>query len=137
MINNKEITSQFKKMFRYGMVGLLGTALHFASVIFLVEKAFLDPVIGSGLGFILVLVVSFFLNRSWTFRSNNRSPRQFLIYTFVSLIGLGLNCAIMFFAVHIMNWNYLYGQCLVVLVVPLSNYILNYKWTFREDTYQQ
>lgn len=116
---------------RYGLVGLLGTALHFAGVIFFVEAVRLDPVMGSGLGFLLVLVVSYFLNRTWTFRSKSKGARQFFFYTLVSLFGLALNSAIMFFSVHILQWNYLYGQGMVVAVVPASNYILNRFWTFR------
>lgn len=117
---------------RYGLVGILGTILHFAGVIFFVEAVRLDPVLGSGLGFLLVLVVSYFLNRNWTFRSKSRGTRQFFVYTVVSLSGLGLNSAIMFIAVHVLQWHYLYGQGLVVAVVPVSNYILNRFWTFRE-----
>jgi len=119
---------------RYGLVGILGTIIHFASVILFVEAVRLDPVLGSGLGFLLVLVVSYILNRTWTFRSKSKGARQFIIYTLVSLSGLGLNSAIMFISVHILHWNYLYGQGLVVAVVPVSNYILNRFWTFREST---
>ncbi len=119
---------------RYGLVGLLGTLLHFTCVILFVEAVRLDPVLGSGLGFLLVLVVSYILNRTWTFRSKSKGARQFIIYTLVSLSGLGLNSVIMFVSVHILHWNYLYGQGMVVAVVPASNYILNRFWTFREST---
>lgn len=117
---------------RYGLVGVLGTILHFAGVILFVEAVGLDPVLGSGLGFLLVLAVSYFLNRTWTFRSKSKAARQFFIYTLVSLSGLGLNSAVMFIGVHILKWHYLYGQGLVVAVVPVANYILNRFWTFRE-----
>jgi putative flippase GtrA len=105
--------------------------ISFCGVIFFVEAVRLDPVLGSGLGFLLVLVISYFLNRTWTFRSKNRGARQIFVYTLVSLSGLGLNSAIMFTAVHALKWHYLYGQGLVVAVVPVSNYILNRFWTFR------
>jgi putative flippase GtrA len=116
---------------RYGLVGIMGTLLHFTSVILFVEAVRLDPVLGSGLGFLLVLVVSYILNRTWTFRSNSKGARQFFSYTLVSLLGLGLNSAIMFVSVHVLKWNYIYGQGMVVAVVPASNYILNRYWTFR------
>lgn len=125
--------SKFAVPIRYGLVGLLGTILHFASVIALVELAGLDPVIGSALGFILVLVISYFLNRTWTFRAKGQRAGRFLIYTTVSLIGLALNSGIMYVAVYLLEWNYLYGQSLVVVVVPVVNYILNRTWTFPES----
>lgn len=133
MENGAEKISQISVIKRYAAVGLLGTMLHFIGVIFFVEFIHLDPVFGSTLGFLLVLAVSYILNRTWTFRSKDTGLRQFLIYTLVSLTGLGLNSAIMFITVHLLKWNYLYGQCLVVLVVPVTNFILNRTWTFRDS----
>ncbi|MCB2354969.1 GtrA family protein [Clostridium estertheticum] len=132
MKNNHEQNLQINVIVRYGLVGLLGTTIHFGSLILLVEFANFDPVLGSALGFLLVLVISYILNRTWTFQSKSRNLRQFLIYSIVSLIGLGLNSTIIFISVHLLKWNYLYGQCLVVLVVPVSNYLLNSLWTFRD-----
>ncbi|HWQ42911.1 MAG TPA: GtrA family protein [Desulfosporosinus sp.] len=128
----KESTSQISVIIRYGLVGLLGTILHFSSLIALVELAHLDPVISSVVGFLLVLLISYYLNRNWTFCAVDRKKRQFLYYTMVSLIGLGLNSSIMFIDVHVLQWNYLYGQCLVVVVVPVSNFLMNRRWTFSD-----
>ena len=94
MKDGQESNLQIPVMVRYGLVGLLGTVLHFTCVILLVEFAHFDPILGSALGFLLVLLVSYSLNRTWTFRSRNRGKRQFLRYLFVSSIGLGLNSAI-------------------------------------------
>lgn len=132
MCPGKTVVSNIYTAVRYGLVGLLGTGLHFGTVIALVEWARLDPVPASALGFLLALVVSYILNRAWTFRSRRRGRRQFLAYAAVSLLGLGLNSAIMFLTVHVLRWNYLYGQALVVAVVPVVNYLLNLRWTFRD-----
>ncbi|WP_407307992.1 GtrA family protein [Desulfosporosinus sp. SB140] len=133
MNNDQEPSLEVPVIIRYGLVGLMGTILHFGSLILFVEFAHFDPILGSAFGFLLVLVVSYILNRTWTFRSRSRGTRQFLTYLLVSLIGLGLNSAVMFISVHVLKWNYLYGQCLVVIVVPVSNYLLNRSWTFRDS----
>jgi putative flippase GtrA len=130
---DRAVIARLSIVIRYGLVGLLGTALHFGSVIALVEGAGLDPVPASALGFVLVLVVSYILNRTWTFRARSGGRRQFAVYSAVSLLGLGLNSAIMFITVHLLQWDYLYGQGLVVAVVPASNYLLNRAWTFRDS----
>lgn len=129
---SKEPTSQITVIIRYGLVGLLGTLIHFSSVIALVELAQLDPVISSAVGFLLVLLISYYLNRNWTFRSKDGRSRQFFYYAIVSLVGLGINSTIMFIDVHILKMNYLFGQCFVVVVVPVSNFLMNRKWTFRD-----
>ncbi|MDX9872792.1 MAG: GtrA family protein [Clostridia bacterium] len=131
---NKGNTAQFLRLIRYGLVGFLGTALHTGVLIAFVELAQGDPVGGSVLGFLTALIVSYILNRSWTFRSADKGYRQFFIYTSVSLLGLGFNTTLMFLTVNVLSWHYLLGFCLVVLVVPLSNYFLNCIWTFRNHS---
>ncbi|MDQ7095552.1 GtrA family protein [Desulfosporosinus sp. PR] len=128
---SKEPVSQIVLIIRYGLVGIFGTILHFSSVIGLVELAHIDPVVSSVAGFLLVLLVSYHLNSVWTFRTTDQQKRRFFYYTLVSLIGLGLNTTIMFIDVHVLRQSYLYGQCLVVVVVPISNFFMNRKWTFR------
>lgn len=131
---DKENTAQFFRFVRYGLVGFLGTVLNTGVLIAFVELAQGDPVLGSVLGFLAALIISYILNRHWTFRSADKGYRQFFIYTAVSLLGLGLNTLIMFLTVHVFRWYYLFGFGLVVVVVPLSNYFLNCTWTFRNHS---
>ncbi|CAG7646727.1 GtrA family protein [Paenibacillus allorhizosphaerae] len=118
-------------MVKYGVVGVLGTVLHFASLYALVEWLGLRAVLASAFGFLLVLLVSYVLNRRWTFQSTPSGWGPLLKYCIVSVTGLGLNVALMYVSVDLLHWHYLIGQCTVVVAVPLSNFILNYYWTFR------
>ncbi|MCU6797595.1 GtrA family protein [Paenibacillus sp. WQ 127069] len=121
-------------MLKYGVVGLLGTLIHFAALFVLVEAFHLNPVVGSTLGFLLVLIISYVLNKWWTFQDAPSGWKPFVKYVVVSLTGLLLNSGIMYTVVDWLHWNYLLGQCMVVLAVPLSNFIFNYYWTFRQET---
>jgi putative flippase GtrA len=122
------------KMLKYGLVGLLGTLLHFGSLFMLVEKLDMNPVIASAIGFILVLAVSYMLNKKWTFQVTSSGLKPLLKYTVVSGVGLLLNIGLLYTAVEWLHWNYLLGQCLVVVAVPLSNFVFNNYWTFQENT---
>ncbi len=121
---------------KYGIVGLLGTALHFALLVALVEWGGLHPIVGSALGFIGVLLVSYVLNAKWTFTDSPRQSamKQFVKYTLVSLSGLTLNTLVMYAAIEWMHLPYLLGQCIITVLVPLHNYVLNRYWTFRQNT---
>lgn len=121
-------------MLKYGVVGLLGTLIHFAALFVLVEAFHLNPVAASTLGFVLVLIISYILNKWWTFQDTPSGWKPFVKYVVVSLTGLLLNSGIMYTVVDWLHWNYLLGQCMVVLAVPLSNFIFNYYWTFRQET---
>ncbi|MCD9024484.1 GtrA family protein [Cohnella silvisoli] len=117
---------------RYGMVGGLGTLLHFGILILLVESIKMTAVVSSVIGFIIVLAVSYYLNRYWTFSTRIMEShwRNFMKYCVVSLFGLLLNTAIMYVTVELWHIRYLIGQAIVILVVPASNYLLNRSWTF-------
>ncbi|NHN32944.1 GtrA family protein [Paenibacillus agricola] len=125
-------------LFRYGAVGLLGTLLHFAALYVLVEAFGFNPVLASTLGFVLVLLISYLINKLWTFQDSPSGWKPFLKYTVVSMAGLLLNSGIMYTAVDWLHFNYLIAQCFVVVAVPASNFLFNYYWTFRpEDRHSQ
>ncbi|MBO9599992.1 MAG: GtrA family protein [Cohnella sp.] len=128
---DRALRSPFAK---YAVVGAIGTLLHFASLIFLVEAARLPAVPSSAIGFLLVVVVSYYLNRHWTFASTAASPGlgSFARYVAVSTSGLVLNTAIMYAVVDVLGWPYLLGQGAVTVIVPVSNYYFNRTWTFKE-----
>lgn len=118
------------KIIKYGITGLLGTLTHVSSTVFFVELVGLRPVLSSALGFVIVLVMSYYLNKYWTFRSQFRGYGEFGRYLLVSLSGLVLNTLIMFLTVEFLSWHYVVGQFAVVAVVPASNFLLNNYWTF-------
>lgn len=121
-----------KSAFRYAVVGVLGTALHFGTLYSLVEVYGFDPVFASAIGFVIALTSSYFLNRYWTFEK--RIPRcgTFIRYTLISVIGLTLNTVIMFVGVYVLTLPYLMVQLTVIFVVPVVNYLANNWWTFRD-----
>lgn len=129
---NRMLQGRFVK---YAVVGALGTLLHFGTLIFLVEATGLPAVTSSAIGFLLVVVVSYYLNRHWTFSSaaNTSALGSFAKYVAVSTSGLVLNTAIMYAIVDLLEWPYLLGQAAVTVVVPVSNYFFNRTWTFKEE----
>ncbi|ANE45512.1 hypothetical protein SY83_03370 [Paenibacillus swuensis] len=119
---------------KYAVVGVLGTTLHFGLLLALVEWAGMHPVAGSVTGFIAVLIVSYLLNRHWTFGElNNGEARRgvFIRYGIVSGFGLLLNTVIMTATVSWLHLPYLIGQILVTLIIPIHNYLFNRYWTFQ------
>jgi len=121
-----------RQTFRYAVVGVIGTALHFGTLYALVEGLGMEPVSASAMGFLVALVSSYVLNRHWTFE--HRSPAQgaFLRYTAVSIVGLALNTLIMFVGTHLLDFPYMLVQLTVVFVVPAVNYLANHLWAFRD-----
>jgi putative flippase GtrA len=120
-----------RKITRYAIVGFLGTLTHIGILVALVEALHQEPVFSSTVGFMVALVLSYFLNRNWTFQTNLGHSYALTRYVIISLLGLLLNSGIMYLTVNILGWWYLLGQFTVILIVPASNFWLNSSWSFR------
>ena len=120
-----------RKIVRYAVVGVIGTIIHFGILTLLVERFRGEPVTSSTIGFIITVIVSYLLNHRWTFRSDRGHGSALPRYVIVSVTGMVLNSGIMYLTVHVFGLYYILGQCLVVVVVPITNFALNYRWSFR------
>ena len=117
---------------RYVIVGVLNTAAHFAVTALLVELGLLQPVPASVVGFIVAVIIAFYLNSYWTFGATDRPVERLMKFLVVSMFGLCLNTLVMHISVDLLQWHYLFGLMMVVLVVPPSNFLLNLYWSFRK-----
>lgn len=117
------------RLVRYGAVGLLGTALYFLTVLFLVEKMGADPVVAASVATVLVIVVNYVLNRSWVFESNRDHRTAFPRFLLIAVVSLLLNTGVMYVTVHVLSWWYVAGLVIATLVVPPTNFALNH-WCF-------
>lgn len=120
-----------KKFIRYGVVGATGTIIHLALLFLLVEVCSLHPVVASSGAFIVVIIVSYYLNYTWTFQAKNSHSKTLVKYLAVCAIGFGLNAGIMFIFVDLLQLWYLFGQIVSIIVIPISNFILNSRWAFK------
>jgi len=115
---------------RYGIVGIIGTLLHLGILALLVERFQVDPVWSSVIGFFAALITSYILNFFWVFNSRRAHHVAVMRYLLVSFTGLALNTSIMYTVVDVLHWWYGWGALGVIMVVPASNFLLNYLWTF-------
>jgi len=122
----KILTSQFV---RYAFVGVIGTTVHTLGLWFFTEKIHLHPLISSTIGFMLSLLISYYLNSILTFKTKFRL-KFFAKYTAVSLVGLCINLLILFLFRDIFHLYYMIGQIVAIFVVPVVNFLLNKYWAF-------
>jgi putative flippase GtrA len=122
-----------RKLMAFGLVGLIGTAAHYASLILLVEAAGIGAVGATTVGFAVGALVNYFLNHRYTFKSEkahlDAGPKFFLI----ALVTGALNALLVQLGVGILGIHYLPVQIAATLAVFLTNFALNSLWTFRES----
>lgn len=123
-----------RKFSRYAIVGVINAFVHVVILVSFVEVLHQDPVLSSMVGFLIALAIAYYLNHYWTFQSSSSHSHVFPRYVIVSLVGLSLNVGIMHLAVNILDWFYLSGQVCAIVVVPTSNFLLNYYWAFSASS---
>ena len=119
------------RAFRYGLAGLFATAVYFGAVALLVEWVRMNPVPAAAVATVGVTVLSYILNRQWVFDTQLSHASAFGRFVAASVLGLGINTGLMWVAVDLMAWPYVSGLALATLVVPPTNFVINYLWCFR------
>lgn len=123
----KELSLRFIK---YSLVGCICTLIYFLSVFLFVEIFDKEPVFASAISFVIMTVISFFLNKRFTF-GGDFSYDKLLRFLAVAAIGFTLNFVIMYLIVNVFSLHYAIGEIATTLVIPVINFILNNYWTFK------
>ncbi|MBO9680890.1 MAG: GtrA family protein [Acidovorax sp.] len=118
------------KLFRYGVVGIIGAVTHMSTLFLLVELHVATPVVATTMGFLLALITSYWINRLWTFGYKGSYWSSMARYGIVSFIGLGLNILIIKLCTDVLGLWYGWGAFAAVVAVALNNFVLNNIWTF-------
>ena len=120
----------FRQFISFSVIGAIGTAAHFAVLIFAVQVLSISPVSGSIAGFIAGAIINYLLNYHVTFKSENRHLESFPKFFTVATIGLVLNISLMYV---LTQWlHYLVSQVIATAIVLIWNFLCNRFWTFRE-----
>lgn len=117
---------------RYAIVGGSGTLLYMLLVVVFVELMRIPPVSSAVIGFILVCIFTYTLNRLWVFASSRRHTYAFPRFVMVSIVGLLLNALIMYVTVDVLELWYGFWLIGATAIVPPTNYLLHAYWSFRQ-----
>lgn len=114
---------------KYGVVGFSGFCLDFSVTIFLKERVELHRYLANSIGFTVAASSNWFLNRIWTFESEN--PHLLFEYGsffLISLIGLGINNSFLYLFER--NMNFYQAKVFAIGITVLWNFFANYYITF-------
>lgn len=124
-----DISVQFIK---YVFVGGIAYFVDFVTLFMLTEFFKVFYLISAAFGFIFGLIVNYALSISWVFskRASNDKRVEFLIFSIIGLIGLGLNELIIWFFTEEVHCHYLLSKVVSTIVVFLWNFFARKKILF-------
>ncbi len=127
-ILTKELVNKFIK---FGVVGASGVIVDFGFTYLGKEIVKIPKYYANAIGFTIAASTNYFLNRIWTFHSQNPDiGLQYSKFILISLIGLGLSTLIIWTLVSKFKWNFYFSKLCAIGVVTIWNFIFNMIFTF-------
>lgn len=132
-----KIYHENKKLFKYLFVGILTTSIDMSIYFLLLTNTSLEYLYANIISFNLCLLISFILNRTFTFKSsNNKAHFQFTSFVFVAYTQLILVQIILFVIVDLIFKNdaVLYAMVAKVIAMTIGfiyAFTLNNNLTFK------
>ena len=120
-----------KKFLRYILTGFLNTLATYITSIILLKIFNLFLVISNFVGYVVGIVVSFYLNRNFVFRNKDpKIKKQFYKFIFACLISYLINLIFLIIFSYIFQLNDYISQILSMAAYSISFYVLSNKYIF-------
>ncbi len=121
------------QLLRFGLVGGSGYVVNLIAFAILTGAGDLHHIVAAIGAFLVAVTNNFVWNRMWTFRAEapgRRPAHQGMRFLTVSVVGLGVNLAILEALVTGADLGELPAQAIAVAVAMPVNFIGNKLWTF-------
>jgi putative flippase GtrA len=109
--------------------GGASAATHFGLGLLLSQ--WLPPVAASTIGFCASVLVSYTLQHAWVFRSTAGHATAGGRFLTVTAAALALNTSVIWLGTAALHAPYAIAQGTALVLIPVLNYSLNSRWTFR------
>ncbi len=121
----------FKQFLSFFWIGILAAIVHYSVLIGLVEAANRPVVASTLIGYVGGGLVSYFLNRTHTFRTGRPHVESSWRFVLVAGVGFGLTYGFMQLFVGQFGWPYLLAQLVTTGLVMVWSFAAHKFWTFR------
>ncbi len=122
-----DLENRFPRLHRIGRfvtTGVLATSANILIVFLLTHFLHVWYLISSITGFLLSFIISFYLQKFWTFKHQKREriKQEFALFFIFILAALGLNTFLVFIFVEHAGFHYLIAQIAAGFFVAIMNY---------------
>ena len=112
------------QIIRFGIVGVIATALDFGVLVVLKELLNMDVLIASAISFCVSVAVNYILSMAFVFKSKNENKvKEFIVFILLSIGGLCLNQLILWVGVKFTSVYYLVVKIFALVIVPIYNFV--------------
>lgn len=119
------------RLLRYAISGGASALTHLGVGLLLAEVLQVRPVVASTAGFAASVLVSYTLQHAWVFRSAATHVVAGTRFLTVTAVAFALNTVVLWLGTEVLHGPYPVVQAVALVAIPLVNYSLNSRWTFR------
>ena len=124
MINKFIHSKIFKQLFRFGIVGFTAFLIDAGLLYVLTDFLHIHYLISSVISFIVSLIYNYILSIFWVFDVKKKQTyKEDLLFTILSVIGLGINQLVMYVGVDFLNIYYMLCKIMATIIVMIYNFI--------------
>lgn len=125
---------KFKQLIRYLISGSIAATVDLSLLYIFTDLLGWWYLFSATLAFILSFFVSFFLQKFWTFRDNNREAiyQQMTLYFILALVNIALNTFLMYLLVDLFKIWYIFSQIIAAGLIACESFILYKFFIFSE-----
>lgn len=132
------------KFVKFGIVGASGFVIHGGLLYLLRDVVGINQFVANIIGFVVAASSNYFLNRVWTFRSQEKQVAvEYLKFFIVSVVGLGINSGTLWLqSLLLPDWaaegdpRFYILWIVAVAVTTLWNFFGNLLFTFKQSNTQ-
>lgn len=119
------------KLARFALVGISSSAVYAAVVLLSTRYLSFDARIASAIGYLIALPFNFVLNREYTFLSTGRISNEAVRFAILHATNMFISVGLMHVTTVIAGWSVFVGIIVVVLAIPLIQFLLLERWVFQ------
>lgn len=122
-----------EQIFKFGVVGVIAFVIDFGVMVLLTEAFGLNPVTSATVSFIVSVVFNYLASMRYVFRHREGMSRgrEFAIFVVLSVIGLGINDALMWAGTELVALDYRLVKIGATAIVMVWNFVT--RKVFLED----
>lgn len=117
---------------RFALVGLLNTAVGYGVILFLHYKFDFTPAFANLGGYLIGALISYLLNRSFTFSSTRPHSEAIPRFIFIAAVCFAINLTVLHLALSMLSFNFELAQALALTTYTASFYLASRFIIFRQ-----
>lgn len=112
------------QIIKFGIVGVLCFLIDYGVMVFLTEICRMNYLLSSTISFSVSVVVNYILSVCYVFnKRQKKGKRSFFLFFIFSVVGLGLNAAIMWGMVDLLEVYYMISKIVATGIVMVYNFV--------------